>query len=44
MLRRIDLDDMKTTLSISVLLADTFAGIVDQLQRLSPDVAFEPAQ
>jgi hypothetical protein len=44
MLRRIDVEDMKTTLSISVLLADTFAGIVDQLQELSPDVVFEPAQ
>ena len=44
MLRRIDVDDMKTTLSISVLLADTFAGMVEQLQRLSPDQAFEPEQ
>jgi hypothetical protein len=43
-LRRIDVEDMKTTLSISVLLADTFAGIVDQLQGLSPDGAFEPGQ
>jgi len=42
MLRRIDVEDMKTTLSISVLLADAFAGMVDQLQRLSPDQAFEP--
>jgi Family of unknown function (DUF6062) len=42
MLRRIDVEDMKTTLSISVLLADTFAGMVDQLQGLSPDRAFEP--
>lgn len=44
MLRRIDVDDMKTTLSISVLFADTFAGIVEQLQELSPDAAFEPAK
>ena len=43
MLRRIDVEDMKTTLSISVLFADTFAGIVDQLQALTPDAAFEPA-
>ncbi len=43
MLRRIDVEDMKTTLSISVLLADTFAGVVDQLQDLSPDAAFKPA-
>ena len=44
MLRRIDVEDMKTTLSISVLLADTFAGIVDELAGLSPDRAFEPDQ
>ena len=42
MLRRIDVEEMKTTLSISVLLADTFAGIVEQLASLSPDRAFEP--
>lgn len=42
MLRRIDVEDMKTTLSISVLFADTFAGIVEQLRALSPDGAFEP--
>jgi Family of unknown function (DUF6062) len=44
MLRRIDVEDMKTTLSIGVLFADTFAGIVDQLQALPPDAAFEPGQ
>lgn len=44
MLRRIDMEDMKTTLSISVLFADTFAGIVEQLQALSPDASFEPTQ
>ena len=44
MLRRIDVEDMKTTLSISVLFADAFTGIVEQLRALSPDVAFEPAQ
>jgi len=43
MLRRIDVEDMKTTLSVSVLFADTFAGIVEQLRGLSPDSAFEPA-
>ena len=42
MLRRIDVEEMKTTLSISVLFADTFTGIVDQLQSLSPDSPFEP--
>jgi Family of unknown function (DUF6062) len=44
MLRRIDVDDMKTTLSISVLFADMFAGIVGQLHALSPDGAFAPAR
>ena len=44
MLRRIDVEDMKTTLSIGVLFADTFAGIVEQLRELSPDAPFEPAQ
>jgi hypothetical protein len=44
MLRRIDVEDMKTTLSISVLFADTFEGIVEQLRELSPDGAFEPAR
>ncbi len=44
MLRRIDVDDMKTTLSISVLFADTFTGIVEQLEKLTPDSAFEPRQ
>jgi len=44
MLRRIDVEDMKTTLSISVLFADTFAGIVDRLKELSPDGAFAPAE
>lgn len=44
MLRRIDVEDMKTTLSISVLFADAFTGMVEQLQALSPDVPFEPAR
>ncbi|HTU85051.1 MAG TPA: DUF6062 family protein [Solirubrobacteraceae bacterium] len=44
MLRRIDIENMKTTLSISVLFADTFAGIVEQLGALSPDAAFEPSR
>lgn len=44
MLRRIDVEGMKTTLTISVLLADAFAGILDQLEGLSPDRAFEPEQ
>ncbi|HUA46164.1 MAG TPA: DUF6062 family protein [Solirubrobacteraceae bacterium] len=44
MLRRIDVEDMQTTLSIGVLFADTFAGIVNQLRAPSPDAAFEPAR
>lgn len=44
MLRRIDVEDMKTTLSISVLFADVFAGVVERLRELSPDERFEPAQ
>jgi Family of unknown function (DUF6062) len=44
MLRRIDVEGMKTTLSISVLFADTFDGIVDRLRGLSPDTGFEPQQ
>jgi hypothetical protein len=43
MLRQIDVDDMKTTLSISVLFADTFAGIIEQLDALGPDAGFTPA-
>lgn len=42
MLRRIDVDDMKTTLSISVLFADTLAGVVERLEELTPDSRFVP--
>jgi len=44
MLRRIDVEDMKTTLSTSVRFADVFAGVLEQLQALSPDESFKPAQ
>lgn len=44
MLRRIDVEDMKTTLSISVLLADTFGGIVEQLDALGPGSRIDPAK
>lgn len=44
MLRRIDVEEMKTTLSISVLFTDTFTGIVEQLEALTPDSPFEPGQ
>jgi hypothetical protein len=43
MLRRIDVDDMKTTLSISTLFADIFSGMVEELEEMTPDVQFEPA-
>jgi Family of unknown function (DUF6062) len=44
MLRRIDVDEMKTTLSISALFADTFAGIVDRLDALTPGSDFESSR
>lgn len=44
MLRRIDVEGMKTTLSISVLFADTFAGIAEQLESLTNASAFEPEE
>lgn len=42
MLRRIDVDGMKSTLAISVMLADTFARIVEQLEAMRTDTPFEP--
>jgi Family of unknown function (DUF6062) len=42
MLRRIDVEDMKSTLAISTAFAYTFEGIVEQLDRLSADAQFEP--
>jgi len=41
MFRRIDVDDMKTTLSISVLLEDTLGGVVEQLQAIDPNLRLE---
>jgi len=41
MLRRIDMEKMKSTLSISTIFADAFAGIVRQLEELSVDAEFE---
>jgi Family of unknown function (DUF6062) len=35
MLRRIEIDGMKSTLAISTMFADTFAGIVDDLESLN---------
>lgn len=37
MLRRIDIEDMKSTLAISTMFAGTFAGIVRQLDQLAPE-------
>jgi len=42
MLRRIDVDDMKSTLAISTMFADAFAGMVAELDALGPDARFEP--
>jgi uncharacterized protein DUF6062 len=42
MLRRIDVEDMKSTLAISTMFADAFAGIVSHLETLTPDQEFEP--
>lgn len=44
MLRRIDVENMKSTLAISTMFADTFAGIVEELAGLSPDAQFDPRQ
>ncbi len=43
MLRQIDVENMKSTLSISTTFADTFRGIVEDLDTLTPDAAFTPA-
>lgn len=44
MLRRIEVDGMKSTLSISTMFADTFAGIVEDLESLSLDSPFTRAR
>jgi hypothetical protein len=44
MLRRIDLDGMRSTLAISAMFADVFSGIVDDLASLAPDAPFRPAR
>lgn len=43
MLRRIELDGMRSTLAISTMFADTFSGIVADLDRLGPRDAFRRA-
>lgn len=37
MLRRVDIEDMKSTLAISIMFAGTFAGIVRELDHLTPE-------
>lgn len=44
MLRRIDVEQMKSSLSISITFAETFSRILDQLEALTPDSEFEPAK
>ncbi len=44
MLRRLEMDGLKSTLAISTMLADSFRGIVAQLDELEPDQLFEPAK
>jgi len=44
MLRRIDIEDMNSTLSISTMFADTFAGIVEDLEALTPAGSFRREQ
>jgi hypothetical protein len=41
MLRRIEIDGMRSTLAISTMLADTFAGIVEDLESLDVGAAFD---
>ena len=43
MLRRIELDGMRSTLAISTMFADTFAGIVADLDSLAPNAPFHRA-
>jgi len=43
MLRRIEVDGMKSTLAISTMLADTFAGIVEDLESLDVKSGFQRA-
>jgi hypothetical protein len=40
MLRRIEIDRMKSTLAISTMFADTFTGIVEDLESLNAESAF----
>lgn len=44
MLRRLEVDQLKSTLGISTTLADTLAGAVEDLAELRPDEPFRRAQ
>jgi hypothetical protein len=44
MLSRIETEGMKSTLAISVMFADTFAGVLSDLESLSSQAAFVRAQ
>lgn len=43
MLRRIEIEGMNSTLAISTMFADTFPGIVEDLDSLTPDAHFRRA-
>jgi len=43
MLRRIEIDGMKSTLAISTMFADTFAGIVEDLESVDAESEFHRA-
>lgn len=43
MLRRIELDGMRSTLAISTMFADTLEGIVEDLESLTPSAGFHRA-
>jgi hypothetical protein len=44
MLRRLEIEGMKSTLAISTMFADTLKGVVAQLEALSSDQPFRRAQ
>lgn len=44
MLRRLEMEGLKSTLAISTMFADTLKGIVADLDQLTPDQPFEPAK
>lgn len=43
MLRRVEMEGMKSTLAISTMFADTLAGIVEDLLALAPEARFRRA-